>query len=325
MAEFKLGWIEPEKRNLYQQASHISAMAKLPKFAAPPVAGGKPPVGTKLLLTDLWKHQKVVDLFGEPFSGTHQQTGSCVGVGGGNVIFTTVLADILRRSENEKVVFPWFWYNYGMSRFYMGERTAGEGSLGSTFAKSWNEDGSSDSAIESLQTPKPLSTKDGWDWGEKTELVWSNGAVRRPEMAAESNMHKGTSTPSTSGDATRDFVLNGYGCTRAAGTFCNPNTAQVKGDVLIGTENGRGGHQMAYLGYWNHPTYGELLYNMNQWGKKAYGIDPGGGPAGGYWVHIDAVDRICRSEDGEVFAFSNYQGYPAQPDLYDWMTQSFYS
>jgi hypothetical protein len=94
---------------------------------------------------------------------------------------------------------------------------------------------------------------------------------------------------------------------------------------LIGTYNGRGGHQESWLGYWNHPQEGELIYEMNQWGENAYGNDPGGGAAGGCWIRIVDVDKQCRSQYAEIYALSQYDGYPAQPEVFDWSKQSFYS
>jgi hypothetical protein len=107
--------------------------------------------------------------------------------------------------------------------------------------------------------------------------------------------------------------------------FTNPGTARVQGDVLIGSYNGRGGHQESWLGYWNHPVHGELFYEMNQWGANAYGRCPSGAAPGGCWIRKADVDAFCRAQYAEVYALSNYDGYPARPEVFDWATQSLWS
>jgi hypothetical protein len=319
-----LGWVAPEERTPEQQDRHLDIMRKMPVFSAPPTgAAGKPPVGTKLLLTDLWKHPKVVAYFGRVFRGMFQFTGSCVGVGGGNVIFSLNMVEVIKSNEPEKIIFPWFWYNYGMSRRRAGMRGRGEGSFGSTFADSWANDGTP--SRESLELALPSSYDKGWRWDANFEYSWSNGDAMPAAVVNEASNHKGTSTPVSSSDQVRDFILNGYGSTRASMRFVNPRTASVRGDALVGSYNGRGGHQTCWLGYWNHPNLGELFWEQNTWGTDIYGTDPAGGADGGCWVTAATVQNLCQDPNGEVFAFSQYNGYPAQPEVYDWANQSFLS
>lgn len=320
MSQIQLGWIEPEKRTNEQNDAHEAVMAAMPRFSAPPnpFGSGTPPKGTKVLLTDLWKHPKVVKALGYEFPGIHQITGSCVGAGGGNTIFTTNCWEVVKNSEREKIVLPFWLYPYGISRQLGGMRGRGEGSFGSTFAKACTDYGVPDNDLETLTLPKPQNS-DQLVWGKSAEFEWSDGTRADQAVRAESKSRLiRTTTPVSSGEGVRDMILNGYSLTRACTTFCNIGTARVRNGALLGTQNGRGGHQESWLGYWHHPDLGELIWEMNQWGKGAYGTDPGGGPAGGCWIRLEEVHRICQSRDAEVFAFSQYDGYPSQPQAVDW-------
>jgi hypothetical protein len=318
---FHLGWIHPDNRTAYMHDAHDAAMAAMPKFSLPPQ--GKPEVNTKLILPALWSHPRVIEAYGQAFTGNHQLTGSCVGVGGGNVIATLECIEILNLGQNERFVFPYFWFNYGVSRKLMGDDFEGEGSLGSTFARSFVEYGSP--AMIGSKLPPPKDYSDGWVWGSQHEMRWSRFSNIDPAVGTEARPHVGTTAPLTSAEQVRDSILNGYPVTRASGVFVNPNSAQVRDGALIGNHNGQGGHQESWLGYWNHPQEGELIWEQNQWGLNVYGKDPGGGPLGGCWITMDTCQRMIDQQYSEVFAFSNYQGYPAQPNLYDWVNQSFWS
>ncbi len=313
------GWIPPELRTKDQQRTHNAIVERMPSFT---LAGEKPPVGFRILLTDLWKHPLVIEALGQAFLGWLQDTGSCVGVGGGNAQQCTLFADKLIRKEPEKPVLVLWPYNYGRSRQLAGMRGRGEGSFGSTFADSCAEDGSPDWDGDGLP---PVSVKRGmFSIGGQMELNWSDGNYAPSHVREEGKQHPFTFAPLSSADQVRDSICNGYGVTRAGMVFCRPGTASVQGDVLIGSHNGRGGHQESWLGYWNHPVHGELFYEMNQWGADAYGKCPSGAAPGGYWITKAAVDAFCRASD-EVYALSNYEGYPGRPEVFDWASQSIWS
>ncbi len=315
--DFPTGYIPVEDRTAEQQRAYYEALERMPSFG---LAAEPPPVGFRILLTDLWKDPKTIEAIGE-FLGWYQYTGSCVGVGGGNACQTTLLADKLIRKEPEKPVLVLWPYNYGRSRLLGGMRGRGEGSFGDTFARSCSEDGSCDWEGEGLP---PVSKANGMlVIGKSMELTWSDGNYAPQSVRDEAKQHKFISAPLASADQVRDAIVNGYAVTRAGMVFCNPGTATVQGDALIGRYNGRGGHQESWLGYWNHPTHGELFWEMNQWGANAYGTCPSGAAAGGCWIRKSEVDQFCRG--GEVYALSNYDGYPARPEVFDWATQSLWS
>lgn len=316
--DFPTGYTPVDQRTDEQKRAFHETVERMPSFG---LAGDRPEVGFKILLTDLWKHPKTIEALGKAFPGWFQYTGSCVGVGGGNACQSTLLADKLIRSEPEKAVLILWPYNYGRSRLLGGMRGRGEGSFGDTFAKSCSEDGSCDWDGQGLP---PVSTANGmFVIGKNAEYEWSDGTRAGQDVREEAKQHKFISAPLSNADAVRDAIVNGYAVTRAGMVYANPGTAQVQGDVLIGRYNGRGGHQESWLGYWNHPTHGELFYEMNQWGANAYGVCPSGAAPGGCWIRRAEVDSFCRN--GEVYALSNYDGYPARPEVFDWATQSLWS
>lgn len=318
--DFPSGWIDFADRTDEQNAVHDRIVAKMPSFTA---FGDTPPVGTKILLTDTWKDARVVKALGKTFGGWHQYTGSCVGVGGGNAAQTVNFLDAILRKEPERITLLLWLYNYGQSRLRGGMRGRGEGSFGSTFAESLAQDGATEWSVDGVALPVVSGTGQ-FEVGQSVEMQWSDGAFAPQAVKQAAKPHKLISAPLSSGVAVRDAIVNGYPVTRAFSTFVNPNTATVRNGALIGSYNGRGGHQESWLGYWNHPQEGELIYEMNQWGANAYGVDPGGGAAGGCWIRIADVDRQCRG-GGEIYALSQYDGYPAQPEVFDWSKQSFFS
>lgn len=319
-----LGFIEEDKRTNEQQDTHLSIMNAMPKFSMPKnFFGATPPNGTKVLWTDLWKHPKVIKVFGKAFFGIWQLTGSCVGAAGGNVVFTQLCIDIVKNNERETPVMPFWLYPYGISRKLAGFKGKGEGSLGSTFVKALTQYGCPSTTDPALKLPMPKSnTEKGICWTEDIEYQWSDGNFA-PQSVRDVSKTKliRTATPVYDAVSVRDSILNGYCLTRAAGgtNYVEYGTATVREGACIGRHNGRGGHQMSWLGYWHHPILGELIWEQNQWSGNAYPVDPAGGARGGCWITMDAVQRICDSK--EVFSFSQYDGYPAQPDIWDWDKQ----
>jgi hypothetical protein len=55
---------------------------------------------------------------------------------------------------------------------------------------------------------------------------------------------------------------------------------------------------------------------MNSWGADwISGPKRHDQPDGSFWVDADVAERMLRGQDS--FAVSGYEGYPAQPELYD--------
>lgn len=312
------GWIPFPELTDDQKQLHQSLVAGMPKFSS---FGDKPPVGTKVLLSDSWRHQKVVDALGFAFPGWYQFTGSCVNVGGLTAAQTLNFWEPLFKDDPDKIVVLWGWYNYGMSRKRAGMNGRGEGSFGSTYAESLKVDGIVDARLDELEgeVANIIQASGMIAISKNDELKWSDGNTASAKLRELAKPHPIYSAPASSGAAVRDGILSGYAFTRAGMKFVNPGTAKVVNGTLVGSYNGRGGHQESWLGYWNHPELGELIWEQNQWGANAYGSDPGGGPAGGCWIRMSEVDQFCRDQYAEVYCLSQYEGYPdRREEVLDW-------
>jgi hypothetical protein len=321
----RLGWISEDLMTDEQKAFHRATVAAMPMFSVVPK--GTPPVGTKIMLTDLWKHDRTVKTLGRIFRGWGQFSGSCVGVGGGNACQTKNLVDAILLDEPEKIVSIAWYFNYGLSRLRGGMRGQGEGSFGSSFAKSLELDGTIDSRHEGLDDKLPEGTEQNSMWviGKSGELKWSDGAFPSTDIKQAAKPQAFKTSPLKSFEQVRDSILAGRPVTRAGMSFVNPNTATVKSGALVGRYNGRGAHQESWLNYWNHPQLGEMIWEQNQW-FDCYGQDPGGGPTGGTWITADEIDRFCQAQYAEVYSLDTYDGYEDLTEkVFDWSKQSYWS
>lgn len=319
-----LGFIDETQRTPEQQEVNHTILSAMPKYSMPShFFGTTPPKGTKILLPDLWKAERITKALGLIFPGFWQLTGSCVGAGGGNAIFTTSCVDILKRGDQEKPIIPFWMHLYGISRQLANLRGKGEGSLGTTFAKAAINFGCFEYQENGLVLPSPKNTSaKGFCYSENAEMAWSDGAsIGNNYRSVGKNHLIKTVTPVSSATEVRDGILNGYAFTRAGTFYVDYGTARVVDGVCLGSYNSNGGHQETWLGYWHHPTRGELIWEQNQWSADCYVADPGGGPRGGCWIPMDQVDKFCRHKYSEVFAWSQYEGYPEQPEVYDWATR----
>lgn len=302
--DWHFGWIPHNMRTPDQKKAAESALSTMPEFR---IVGSTNYATDKVCLFDLWKHPDVVKALGYPFEGTHQLTGSCVGAGGGNALASVAFADCLIRKEPEQIYLPFWLLPYGRSRYYLGDRGPGEGSTGSTFAKAVREDGCLDNNDSTFDLPKPTNT-DGLVWGSSVEMKWSDGgAIASKYLTASRKNLVRTTAECKSADAVREAICNWYPVTCASMYAHQP---RVEKGVLLGRRSGSWSHQMSIQAWWKHPDLGEIFWLMNQWGKNAHGIDPAGGPPGGVWILKSDVEWICRT--GEVYAFSQHDGFPAQ-------------
>lgn len=316
-----LGWIDFKDRTNEQNDVHDRVVGAMPAFSLG--EGDIPPKGTKIVLTDFWGVGPVVKALGNVYTGIHQLTGSCVWAGFENAAQTLNFIEVCKLKQPEAIKFAFFLYNYGRSRLMANMRGRGEGSLGSTMAKSADGDGYVDARDLELNLPKEQYGSDGIHYTEQIEYEWSDGSHASQLLREKAKKNRIISAPISSAGAIRKSIINGYPCTRAGGVYVNPGTASVREGALIGRYNGRGGHQTSYLGYWHHPILGELFLDMNQWGRKVYGADPGGAAGGSVWVGIDEVERFASSQYTELYSLtSNESGFVEQP-IFDWLQSSF--
>lgn len=307
-----LGWITPKDRTPLQWQSNDLCLSLMPQHFA--IRGSAPDVGPYVNLMELWKHADVQSALGYEYSGTHQLSGSCVGAGGGNALFTLVAIEVLRLNDPEQIILPFWLYPYGKSRELLGEQSEGEGSLGSTFAEACKRFGVFGNHEDGLPSPQ---NSDGLVWGKDVEMRWSNGKAAAPKWVdlGKRFLVKTTTALKSSADA-RLAIRNGYPVTFACNNYMTPGQERVQGSgaeaACVGSLSSRGGHQTSLLATWDHPKLGLLFWNQNQWGNSVYKADPKTGRRDGCWMTAKDFDNAIRSLDAEVFAFSQYDGYPAQ-------------
>ena len=262
----------------------------------------------KVILTDLWNHPKVVEMVGFQYPGIRQVTGSCVGAGGGNVLFTLAAVEVVRLGDPEQVLVPFWLIPYCRSRYYAGMRGRGDGSLASAWAEAVRRDGVVPATTQGL--PKWTDT-DALCWGSSTEMEWSAG-----ERIATSWLEQGrkhlvkTTSQIRNADELRDAIRAGYPC-MFAGDWGGRMECPVVGDppVLLNERRGTWMHNQMCAAWYDHPELGELFGVVNQWGLRAHGSDPAGLPGSGYWIKKRDADYQCRN--GEVIAISQFNGFPA--------------
>lgn len=170
---------------------------------------------------------------------------NCVWAGGQNVITTLHFTDIILRNEFERLYVPFGLLAYGRSRYYLGDRSPGEGSTGSTFARAAREDGFLDARAEGMPTFK---SGDGIEWGRSTEMSWSDGdAAQTMNLLPESRKRLvRTTAQCRDHNDVREALRNLYPCTCASMYAHDGGRVQGEGDdkVLLARRQGSWAHQM---------------------------------------------------------------------------------
>jgi hypothetical protein len=310
---FPTGWIEPKDRTQEQQDAHDAALAAMPKFA---LGASDIPTGPlNIRLFAAWSHPDVVKDTGITFDRFHQLTGSCVGAGGGNALFTLIAAQRLLATDPTKAFVPWWPHPYGQSRAIAGFRGRGEGSLGSTFFQALKKYGVPDSAEATAQGVPGFKDEDGFTLTQKQEMDWSDGGSELVKSFNDEAMKRplGSGVEVTDITGIRAALANGYPLTFACSRYIG--SARVSDGVLLGYWDSNGGHQQSLHAVWDHPSKGPLYWAQNNWPASVYPRDPAGGPVCGCWVTEANVANALRY-DSEVFALSHLEGGLAvQPDV----------
>lgn len=273
-------------------------------------------VGDKVFLTDLWKHPFVVQALGYEYPGIHQLTGSCVGAGGGNNEFTILAVDCITRRDPEKIFIPGWLVTYGRSRFLLGDRGPGEGSLESYWFKAALQDGTPDAKYAGMPS---FANSDMLTWSSSAEMKFSDGGRIDSSILTESRKH---------------LIEQGFICRNAAevraairslmpvghGSMwgCENPTFQGEPKILVGRRDTSWSHKTTFQNWWYHPTLGHMFRYHNQWGKRAHTsqAEVCGSPPGGMWLNEKEVDDICRDNPGEVVAYKGIQGIDS--DVISW-------
>lgn len=315
-----LGWIAPKDRTQTQHDAHDHALSKTVKFALPVPTLVK---GQSVRLFDFWKHPDVVADVGFVFDRIHQLTGSCVWAGGTNAVFSSIAAQRMASDNPIKAFLPFTLHNYAMSRHYMGDDGQGEGSMGSTFAKSLTDDGIRDWQGGKDNMPS-YTDNDGVSVTSSDEMKWSS--YRNPLLKSVLEVSKphtfGSAAVCKTAQDVKAMVCNGYGVTFACNNYIGHARVQGSGAnaCVVGYWDTYGPHQQSVHAFWEHPDLGPIYWSQNNWPGSTYPKDPAGGPVCGCWVTEKNLDNAMRNLDAEVFGLSHLNWFPAQPKLLDWST-----
>lgn len=312
------GWLPPHKLTEGQLKVHSGLVSAMPKFA----------VRGRFMLESrryaLWKFTRQL-LLGKDPNWIWQQTGSCVGAGGGNMTIVSQGVEIVLKGDREEFKWPWWLFTYGKSRQRAGISGRGEGSFGSAWAEAALRDGQFelDPAGEP-DLPDP-TIKNGWAVSPASlELEWSHGAVIKPNWSSVGAKHLfKTASPIKSADQAIDALSNGYAITQASSFGFNPMVPPIEGRGvnavrLVRRWNAVWNHQTWVDEYWDNPDVGPVFRWGNNWGPFAHnpnGETPNGEPNNGVYITYDIMDRICKHPDSEVYAFSSFDGFPARESL----------
>ncbi len=313
-----LGWITPADRTQDQTDAHEAAVKKMPRFAMAPTPVA---AGTKIMLSDFWNKPEVVADTGMSFTRSpfHQVTGSCVGAGGGNALFTLITVQRMLSEGATKAFIPWWPFSYGRCRFNEGDRGKGEGAMGSSFAETIAKEG----ILATTEAGLPaFQNADGLTLTERQEMDWSDGGSSlvtayldkaRPHPLGSAAEMRSTSDMKTA-------IVNGYPGSFACDRYIGNASVQGSGAdaAVCGRWDNNGGHQQWFFGYWENPTLGPLFAIGNNWPGSTYPKDPGGLPLVTCWVKEADVQRAF-GYSAEVYAFSHLSWFEAQPSILDWL------
>ena len=297
MTPNNLGWIHPDQRTPSQVTLDAAIKLRMPTFSIK----GKYAEPDKALLYLFIKNMK-------PFS---QQTGSCVGNGLGMALWCLESVEVTQLGQLEDPVCPFWLLPYGKSRELAGLNGKGEGSFGSAAIEALTKFGTLPFDTQGLP---PVQIKDGaMTWGESAEMQWSDGESIAEVWLAASKKHTiKSSARITKWEQGKAALINGFPMT-CASNWGGQMDPPIKGNpsIILNKRVTQWGHQMCCLAWALHPEFGDIFWIQNSWGV-CHGKSPGyySEPDGGFWITAKEFQWIC--SDGEVFALSNFAGFPAQ-------------
>jgi hypothetical protein len=315
-----LGFIPKKVRTQEQHDAHAAAESLTVKYTLPRVELAK---GEAVRLTDLWSHPDVVADVGFKFDRIHQLTGSCVGAGGCNALFSTIAAQRVAADKPTKAFLPFWLAPYAMSRHYMGDDGQGDGSMGSTYAKTLTTDGVRD-WVPGTDGMPPYTDEDGITVsGSSVEMKWSsyrNSDLAKILTTARQHILGSAGICRTTQDI-EAMIQNGKGVAIACNDYIGNGSIKGEGEnaYVRGKWDNRGGHQQSIHNVWHHPTDGKLFWAQNNWPGSTYPKDPAGGPICGVWVAEADVQYVLDHLDAECYGFSNLPWFEAIPNILNWV------
>lgn len=235
------------------------------------------------------------------------QVGSCVGAGNKHA------ADIcLGVAIQNGGAFEWKPTSaeviYAGSRVEVGGgRIRGDGSVGAWAAK-WLKNWG-------VVPMEPIDGIDLSNYSPARAREWGRtGVPASVEALAKQFPVKGIALVTTGADVKR-CVQQFYPI-----AVCSDQGFQMQRDAS-GTCRAMGTwfHCMCICGYRHHPqTNREQYFILNSWNDNAHGGPrvPDDAPAAGFWADADVVEHMVAQ--GDSFAFSDIQGFPARKVPVDW-------
>jgi hypothetical protein len=245
---------------------------------------------------------------------------NCVGASAGNWVFTLGAVQRTVAENPTKAFVPWWPFFYGRTRYNEGDRGRGEGAIDSVMAETCRKEG----VFAATESGLPQFDKsDGLTLTSNLELEWSDGGSSTVTkwMQTGSQHLLGTTAPLNSPQDIRAAIINGYPVIDGCDNYVGHGSIKGSGDnaYVTGHYDGRGGHSTCILGYWDHPNDGPLYLYSNQWPSQTYPKDPAGAGRCCVWLPESEMQKLFRTGgDGETFAGSALQWFPAQPKILEW-------
>ncbi len=299
------GRILPENRNAEATKQAFAFNTSLPRF------GIRGRFSAAERRYPLWSYGKKV--LGNFLPYNWQQTGSCVGAGGGNMAKSSICVEIALKGDNEVYKELWWLYTYGMARLILGDGGVGEGCTGEAWAEAALKEGFFEIDPEGLPDLPDYKITQGWIVQPSSiEFKWSAGRNIAEQWRKLGHTHLfKTAAKINSATQAIEALMNGYVLTQASNFgFSNPKMKGTTNPIRVATWNGSWSHQTYIDEYWDHPEVGPVVRWGNNWGPGAHGDPTGDEPPGGVYIEEKTLDQICRN--GEVYAFSQFDGFPAR-------------
>lgn len=251
-------------------------------------------VARRVVLWDFTRH-----LLGRHLPTWTQQVGDCVSMGAVNAVDYLACMEVVQLGDRERYrpAFPPFVY--GTSRVQVGGgRIDGDGSLGVWAAEAVRRFGVLPGDVDGV--PRYSGTV-ARRWGQPPGPPADVMKVARPHLVratARVNNY----------EQVRDALANGYPVTVASmqGFAMRP---VVEGGKHWGQPRGTWAHQMCLIGVDDAPRR-PGAYCLNSWGPDAHGPPADDAPPGGFWIDAEVVARMVGQ--GDSFAYSQFEGFPAQ-------------
>ena len=285
-----LGWAGPEA---VEEAREI--VASMPQFRIVGQIGDNARKNVRL-----WHYTKLAN-DGAHLPNYPQEIGDCVSFGAKNALEYLQARQIYQAGQAHQFrkIFP--PYIYGTSRVDVGRGRLGrdDGSVGAWAAKS----------VQTLGV-LPSDAPDVPEYSGAIARQWgSRGVPDKFKAIAREQLVQTVAQVDTAEEA-RDAICNGYPVTIASNF--GTRSIRERDGRMVAKWDSSWAHQMCLVGY-DGSGKNAYFYVLNSWGPNAHPQPIDGEPPGGFWITFRDCDKIVRQ--GDSFAFSDFEGFPANEDL----------